>query len=723
MSNIEKNKFFPDLKEHASEGSKPFPYGEFAEIRNQQTGVRYRNSRQLKSEEIEILKQNLCEADDWSLISVTDPFDPLLIKRTVFKGIVRIGRLEKGIIKDKDRECCCGISDSFIISSDIGDYCAIHNNRYISAVIAGNYVILSDNNEIYTTEDAKFGNCILKEGEAAATLRKINLVNEKGGRAISAFSGITGADVYLWVKQRESKEFVSRLESFTCKSFDAKRGYYSFIDDHTVIKGTSLIRNIMTGRSCRIERATCVDDVTINSSALKPVLLANNVVVKKGIIGEGCRIANSSVAEDFILEPGSSLDKGARFIHSFLGSCSNVACCEVISSFIYPSHQQHHNNSFLIASVVMGQSNIAAGATLGSNHNSRANDCEMWAGRGFWPGLCSSIKFNSKFASYCLLAKSDFPYELNIFLPFALVNNNVYEDSLEIMPAYWWLYNMYSLFRNYFKFKDRSQGLDSIKGVEFDFMAPDTAEEILSAISFIEDICKSNTGETSCIKIPATGIENSKRKVKILYPDKSKAAYMEMLTFYCGSVIFEFIGKSGVALITAQILEHEPAGVNKTAGKLDDNISLILKSNCSQERETEWVNACGRLLPKKSIANAVKAVLGETETVIESWEDMHDYFNEEFELYESRKLFHALSIAMMLYKKEKPDHDLLSNLKADYEKLLLKIEQEIIKSRKKDYDDPIRKALFSNEQEMENVLGVLEKDPVLGRFKAKFSLR
>ncbi len=698
MSNsIEKNRFFPHMA--GNENNNIFPGKELSDIRKKQTGIRFKSSRHINKEEIAVLEKNNCTAEDWSLIFVTDPFDSALIQRTFFKGVVRIGCLEKGVICDNDREYNCGISDSFIVSSDIGDYCAIHNNRYISAVITGNYVILSDNNEIYTTEDAKFGNCILKEGEDKSSLRKINLVNEKGGRSVSVFNGITGAEIYLWIKQHSDMDFISKLESFTCSSFDNSKGYYSFFDDHTVIKGTSLVRNTMTGRCCRIERASCIDDITINSSALNPTLISDNVIAKRGIAGEGCKITNSSIAEDFIIDPGSSLDMGARFIHSFLGSCSNISCCEIISSFIYPCHQQHHNNSFLIASLVMGQSNIAAGATLGSNHNGRMNDCEMWAGRGFWPGLCSSVKFNSRFASYCLLTKSDFPYELNIKMPFALVNNNIYENCLEILPAYWWLYNMYALFRNYFKFRDRSAKLGSMKGVELDFMAPDTAEEILSAVSFIEKkqkINKQKKKKDSYIKISAESIENSKREVRILYPDKAKAAYMEMLVFYCSTVIFEFIEKS------------------------PGNLQLLLKSNCPHEREKEWINACGRLLPAKVIMEAEKAVMGKLEKAIESWEEMHDYFNEQFELYESQKLFHAVSVAMMLYKEEKPSKKLFDKLKTDYEKLLKKIEKEIINSRSKDYNDPIRKTFFSNPDDMENVLGALEKDPLPGRFRKKF---
>src|SRR5690606_23527330 len=141
------------------------------------------------------------------------------------------------------------------------------------------------------------------------------------------------------------------------------------------------------------------------------------------------------------------LKYGARLINSFLGDNSTISCCEVLNSLIFPAHEQHHNNSFLCAALVMGQSNMAAGATVGSNHNSRAADGEIVAGRGFWPGLCESLKHNSRFASYTLIAKGDFMYELDIRLPFAVVSNDAAIDQLVILPAYWFLYNMYAVMR------------------------------------------------------------------------------------------------------------------------------------------------------------------------------------------------------------------------------------------------------------------------------------
>ncbi len=54
------------------------------------------------------------------------------------------------------------------------------------------------------------------------------------------------------------------------------------------------------------------------------------------------------------------------------------------------------------------------------------------------------------------------------------------------MPAYWWLHNMYALSRNSSKFKDRDKRKNKNQHIEFDPLAPDTAEEILGARRLLE---------------------------------------------------------------------------------------------------------------------------------------------------------------------------------------------------------------------------------------------
>ena len=44
-------------------------------------------------------------------------------------------------MRDSDRIYYCGLYNSVIISSDIGDYCSIENNSYISHIITGDYIL------------------------------------------------------------------------------------------------------------------------------------------------------------------------------------------------------------------------------------------------------------------------------------------------------------------------------------------------------------------------------------------------------------------------------------------------------------------------------------------------------------------------------------------------------------------------------------------------------
>ena len=134
----------------------------------------------------------------------------------------------------------------------------------------------------------------------------------------------------------------------------------------------------------------------------RPSQIGEGCELVNGIIGYGCRIFYGVKAVRFILAAHSHLKYGARLINSFLGNNSTISCCEVLNSLIFSAHEQHHNNSFLCAALLMGQSNIAAGATIGSNHNSRSADGELMAKRGFWPGLCVSLKHNSRFASFTM---------------------------------------------------------------------------------------------------------------------------------------------------------------------------------------------------------------------------------------------------------------------------------------------------------------------------------
>ncbi len=356
----------------------------------------------------------------------------------------------------------------------------------MSHYILGNEVILVNINELATTDHSKFGNGVLKEGEKESIRIWMEVCNENAGRSILPFNGMLASDAWLWSKYRDDEKLLQQFKEFTDKKFDTQRGYYGKIGDRTVIKNCRIIKDVWIGSDAYIKGANKLKNLTINSSPEAKSQIGEGCELVNGIIGFGCRIFYGVKAVRFMMGSNSQLKYGARLINSYLGDNSTISCCEVLNSLIFPAHEQHHNNSFLCAATIMGQSNMAAGATIGSNHNSRGADGEIIAGRGFWPGLCVSLKHNSKFASFTLIAKGDFPAELNIPIPFSLVSNDVSSDKLVIMPGYWFMYNMYALARNAGKYLSRDKRVDKTQQIEYDILAPDTVNEMFDALQLLK---------------------------------------------------------------------------------------------------------------------------------------------------------------------------------------------------------------------------------------------
>ncbi len=357
-------------------------------LRNSQnrTDTQY---RQLTAFEIESLVRNNNSSDDWNKILVSDAFNPELVKNCKFFGLVRIGKLEPWYLEFHNLRMPVGLYNSTIISSDLGDNIVIDNVNYLSHYVIGNDVMIVNVNELATTNTAKFGNGILKEGEKEQTRIWLEVCNENGGRSILPFNGMLPGDAYLWAKYRDDEKMLSSFKKFTDEKFNQQRGYYGKIGDRTVIKNCRIIKDAWIGTDAYLKGANKIKNVTIHSSSEANTQVGEGCELVNGIISLGCRVFYGVKAVRFFMASHSQLKYGARLINSYLGDNSTISCCEVLNSLIYPFHEQHHNNSFLCASMIMGQSNMAAGATIGSNHNSRGADGELVAGRGFLAGtLC-----------------------------------------------------------------------------------------------------------------------------------------------------------------------------------------------------------------------------------------------------------------------------------------------------------------------------------------------
>ena len=690
-------------------------------IRNRQVTEPEGGWRHLRSDEIERLVKNNNTASSWDTVWVTDEFEPRMVKDNKFYGTVRIGRISSGALQFHDLRLPVGITNSSIHSCDIGDNCAIHDVHYLSHYIIGARCMLFNIQEMSTTDHAKFGNGIVKDGEPEEVRVRIEVMNETGARSVTPFDGMIAADAYLCAKYVDNTPLQQRIAYITQHTVDHHRGYYGEIGQGCVIKNSSIIKDVKIGTDCYIKGASKLKNITINSSNEEPSQIGENVILVNGIVGYGCRIFYSCTAVKFILGNNSNLKYGARLINSIMGDNSTISCCEVLNNLIFPGHEQHHNNSFLIASVIMGQSNMAAGATIGSNHNSRSNDGELVAGRGFWPGLCSSVKHSSRFASFTLLAKGDYPAELDISLPFSLVSNNVSADRLEVMPAYWWLYNMYTLARNTWKYRTRDKRITRVQHIEFDTFAPDTMQEVLEARQLLElwvgkaymneNKNEDNSGQRTgndkennrqpsivnyqvqgrrllcgnrkavdSLTILGEGMEHSRRSVHIIKAYDAYHAYGDMLIHYAMSgVLTHFEGR-------------KPQW---------EELEEILRAPIPHD----WVNLGGQPVTAADLACLQQDICNGT---LDSWDAIHHRYDELWQRYPTDKLRHALHGLCTVFGTNTMTADLWLQALAHEERIQRRISEQVYLTRKKDHDNPFRASTCRNADEVVAVFGTAD---------------
>ena len=678
-------------------------------LRDQQNERSSSSYRHLRESEIKDLEDNLNSSPCWEDVLVTDPFDTSLIRNSEFYGLIRIGKMDKSIVSFHDFSVPVGIANSRIVSCDIGDHCAILDCAYLSHYIIDHHVILYRIGEMQTTNHAKFGSGILKEGEDEDVRITIDIMNEAGGRTIRPFDGILPSDAFLWGTYRDDQALMRTFEELTEKTMDKRRGYYGFVGQQSVVKSCDTIKDVWMGPGSYIKGANKLKNLMLRSTLAESIQIGEGVELVNGIIGSGSRIFYGCKAIRFIMGDNCNLKYGARLIHSFLGDNSTVSCCELLSNLVFSGHEQHHNNSFLIASLIMGQSNMAAGANIGSNHNSRGNDGEMVAGRGFWPALSSTLKYDCKFASYVLITKGNYPHELNIPLPFSLLSADTKESRRIVMPAYWWMYNLYALERNSYKYRKRDKRKVIRQHIETEYLAPDTVNEIFKACDLIclwvaqnynrahastkeqkdltqmgRELLLSKPSEVSSLHVYAWGLENGNEPVEILKVVEAYQAYQEMLLYYGVKTL------SSYCLATKQSIA------------------------CFQEKETikreDWLNVGGQLVPEFRVEK-LKSDL--KNNAILSWNEVHQIYDVWFASYEQDRAIHALATLYQALDTKQINDAQWQDLVQNVAKIRLNIESQVFKTKEKDFNNRFRESTYRNLAERDAVLGSLDDNPFI----------
>ena len=312
--------------------------------------------RQLSDEEIRILEDRNCWAEDWTNVHVSDDFKPNYMHRVMLYGEVSIGDFDKNIEVSRGFMKHSGINNATLRNVTIGDNCLIENiGGFINNYTIGDDCYISNVNAMETTDGATYG-----EGNL------ISVLNEVGDGNVILFSELNSQFAAFMAKHFCDKSLKDAIRRLINEEIARKRHEQAYIGNNVKIVNTKEITNTIVYDDCEINGAARLSDCTILSSPASNVYIGTGVICENSIISEGSSITNSVKIQDCFIGEACQISNGFTASSSVFFANSYMSNGEACAAFCGPFTASHHKSSLLIG----GQFSFynAGSATNFSNH-------------------------------------------------------------------------------------------------------------------------------------------------------------------------------------------------------------------------------------------------------------------------------------------------------------------------------------------------------------------
>ena len=312
--------------------------------------------RPLTAEEICVLEDNNCWAENWNQVQVSEGFSPRFMHRVMLYGQVELGDFEKQVEVSKGFTKHSGINNATLRNVRIGDNCLIENiGNFINNYTIGNDCYISNVSTIETTEGATYG-----EGNS------ISVLNEVGEGNVILFRGLNSQLAAFMVKHASDVAFRDAMRRMIQEEIRCTRVDRGTLGNGVKIVNTREVTNTVVLDEGEINGASRLSDCTILSSSRANVYIGTGVICENSIIADGSSIVNSVKTQDCYVGEACQITNGFAASQSvFFANCfmSNGEAC---AAFCGPFSASHHKSSLLIG----GQFSFynAGSATNFSNH-------------------------------------------------------------------------------------------------------------------------------------------------------------------------------------------------------------------------------------------------------------------------------------------------------------------------------------------------------------------
>lgn len=469
--------------------------------------------RNLTEEEINILDDNGCWAEDWSTITVSDDFVPKYMHRVVLYGEVQIGSFSKNVEVSPGFCKHSGINNATLRNVSVGDDCLIENiGSFINNYTIGNDCYISNVSTIETTEGATYGQGNL-----------ISVLNEVGDGNIILFNGLNSQIAALMISHNRDKEFWAAMRRLISEDIKATSPDRGTIGDGVKIVNTKEITNAVIGDECEVSGAARLSDVTILSSPNATVYIGTGVICENSIINHGSSLINSVKMQDCFVGEACKISNGFTASQSvFFANCfmSNGEAC---AAFCGPFTASHHKSSLLIGAQFSFYN--AGSATNFSNHAYKMGPLH-WGilERGTKTASGAYILMPATIGTFsvCFGKLMHHPDTRN--LPFSYLI--AYGDTMYLSPGRnITTVGLYRDIRKWPKRDVRPKGAQK-SIVNFDWLSPFSVGEIIKGKKILEDLQAASGEDVSTYNFHEYVINASSLRKGIKYYDIALRIYM-----------------------------------------------------------------------------------------------------------------------------------------------------------------------------------------------------
>ncbi|MBR4043205.1 MAG: DUF4954 family protein [Bacteroidaceae bacterium] len=633
------------------------------------------NYRKLNEDEIRLLQEHSCTADDWTNIEVAQNFKTDYVSHTRFSGKVKLGVFEHEFTLAGGMKKHSGLYHTTLHNVTVGNNCCIENvKNYIANYEIGDYAFIENVDIILVDGKSRFGNGV-----------EVAVLNETGGREVMMHDRLSAHQAYIMALYRHRPALIEKMKAIVEKYAEENASTIGRIGSNVTIVDSGYIKNVKIGDHCKIEGAGRLKNGSLNSNAEAPVHIGYGVV-----------------CDDFIISSGSSVEDGTTLTRCFIGQACHLghnysasdslffSNCqeengEACAIFAGPFTVTHHKSTLLIAGMFSFM-NAGSGSNQ-SNHMYKLGPIHQGAlERGAKTTSDSYILWPAKVGAFSLVMGRHVNNADTSDLPFSYLIEQ--QNTTYLVPGV----NLRSVgtIRDAQKWpkRDKRKDPNRLDQINYNLLSPYTIQKMMKGRQILKDL-RRVSGETSeTYAYQSAKIKNSSLNKGIkLYE----------------TAIHKFLGNSIIKRL------------EETKFQSDEEIRARLKPD-TEIGYGEWVDVSGLIAPKSEI----EKLMADIETgVLTDVDGIHGRFVEMHRNYYTYEWTWAFDKMLSFYRLQPESitaKDIV-NIVKQWQEAVVGLDKMVYADAKKEFSLSAMTGFGADgsreeqEQDFEQVRGVFESNP------------